>query len=249
MMRPKVREAYFNLSAMVAEDIARHQQSHGPVDVGRQPAAGRRARRCRVSSTPAAALRASSTRAAARPGPARARTSRPRAAAPAAAPRPAVSAAARPGQPYPRPAPAAGSAGHPRPPRASRSPRAAQPGLPAAAGPALSAPAADSRLRPATSQPPAASAVTRSAPFEDRSRQGPHRLRTVRAFPACDPSNTHQAPCSRRQARTWRASAVWTNEREMRVNSLFPQATWGSCAVDARRPPLVDTHINPAGVP
>ncbi|MEU8642499.1 SCO5717 family growth-regulating ATPase [Streptomyces sp. NPDC048674] len=29
MMRPKVREAYFNLSAMVAEDIARHQQSHG----------------------------------------------------------------------------------------------------------------------------------------------------------------------------------------------------------------------------
>ncbi|MFD5516838.1 SCO5717 family growth-regulating ATPase [Streptomyces sp. NPDC127066] len=29
MMRPKVREAYFNLSAMVAEDFARHQQSHG----------------------------------------------------------------------------------------------------------------------------------------------------------------------------------------------------------------------------
>jgi MinD-like ATPase involved in chromosome partitioning or flagellar assembly len=29
MMRPKVREAYFNLSAMVAEDIARHQQSQG----------------------------------------------------------------------------------------------------------------------------------------------------------------------------------------------------------------------------
>jgi MinD-like ATPase involved in chromosome partitioning or flagellar assembly len=29
MMRPKVREAYFNLSAMVAEDIVRHQQSHG----------------------------------------------------------------------------------------------------------------------------------------------------------------------------------------------------------------------------
>lgn len=29
MMRPKVREAYFNLSALVAEDIARHQQSHG----------------------------------------------------------------------------------------------------------------------------------------------------------------------------------------------------------------------------
>ncbi|MEV4048178.1 MinD/ParA family protein, partial [Streptomyces sp. NPDC049744] len=29
MMRPKVREAYFNLSAMVAEDFVRHQQSHG----------------------------------------------------------------------------------------------------------------------------------------------------------------------------------------------------------------------------
>ncbi|MGA6226809.1 MinD/ParA family ATP-binding protein [Streptomyces umbrinus] len=29
MMRPKVREAYFNLSALVAEDIARHQQSQG----------------------------------------------------------------------------------------------------------------------------------------------------------------------------------------------------------------------------
>jgi MinD-like ATPase involved in chromosome partitioning or flagellar assembly len=29
MMRPKVREAYFNLSSMVAEDFARHQQSHG----------------------------------------------------------------------------------------------------------------------------------------------------------------------------------------------------------------------------
>ncbi|WP_339131945.1 SCO5717 family growth-regulating ATPase [Streptomyces sp. f51] len=29
MMRPKVREAYFNLSALVAEDFARHQQSHG----------------------------------------------------------------------------------------------------------------------------------------------------------------------------------------------------------------------------
>ncbi|WP_060890580.1 MinD/ParA family ATP-binding protein, partial [Streptomyces europaeiscabiei] len=29
MMRPKVREAYFTLAAMVAEDIARHQQSHG----------------------------------------------------------------------------------------------------------------------------------------------------------------------------------------------------------------------------
>ncbi|WP_405882866.1 SCO5717 family growth-regulating ATPase [Streptomyces sp. NBC_01136] len=29
MMRPKVREAYFNLSALVAEDIVRHQQSHG----------------------------------------------------------------------------------------------------------------------------------------------------------------------------------------------------------------------------
>ncbi|MFF7753434.1 AAA family ATPase, partial [Streptomyces sp. NPDC007971] len=29
MMRPKVREAYFNLAAMVAEDLVRHQQSHG----------------------------------------------------------------------------------------------------------------------------------------------------------------------------------------------------------------------------
>ncbi|MGW5236532.1 SCO5717 family growth-regulating ATPase, partial [Streptomyces nodosus] len=29
MMRPKVREAYFSLAALVAEDIARHQQSHG----------------------------------------------------------------------------------------------------------------------------------------------------------------------------------------------------------------------------
>jgi MinD-like ATPase involved in chromosome partitioning or flagellar assembly len=29
MMRPKVREAYFTLAAMVAEDFARHQQSHG----------------------------------------------------------------------------------------------------------------------------------------------------------------------------------------------------------------------------
>lgn len=29
MMRPKVREAYFNLSAMVAEDFVRHQQAHG----------------------------------------------------------------------------------------------------------------------------------------------------------------------------------------------------------------------------
>ncbi|MER6359132.1 AAA family ATPase, partial [Streptomyces sp. NPDC001634] len=29
MMRPKVREAYFTLAAMVAEDIVRHQQSHG----------------------------------------------------------------------------------------------------------------------------------------------------------------------------------------------------------------------------
>lgn len=29
MMRPKVREAYFNLAAMVAEDFARHQQKHG----------------------------------------------------------------------------------------------------------------------------------------------------------------------------------------------------------------------------
>ncbi|WP_247704419.1 MinD/ParA family protein, partial [Streptomyces sp. RK23] len=29
MMRPKVREAYFNLAAMVAEDFVRHQQSHG----------------------------------------------------------------------------------------------------------------------------------------------------------------------------------------------------------------------------
>ncbi|MEI5613639.1 MinD/ParA family protein, partial [Streptomyces brasiliscabiei] len=29
MMRPKVRESYFTLAAMVAEDIARHQQSHG----------------------------------------------------------------------------------------------------------------------------------------------------------------------------------------------------------------------------
>ncbi|MFF2203867.1 AAA family ATPase, partial [Streptomyces sp. NPDC058145] len=29
MMRPKVREAYFNLAAMVAEDLVRHQQMHG----------------------------------------------------------------------------------------------------------------------------------------------------------------------------------------------------------------------------
>nr|WP_079195075.1 SCO5717 family growth-regulating ATPase [Streptomyces sp. CB02400] len=29
MMRPKVREAYFNLAALVAEDFVRHQQSHG----------------------------------------------------------------------------------------------------------------------------------------------------------------------------------------------------------------------------
>lgn len=29
MMRPKVREAYFNLSAMIAEDFVRHQQMHG----------------------------------------------------------------------------------------------------------------------------------------------------------------------------------------------------------------------------
>jgi MinD-like ATPase involved in chromosome partitioning or flagellar assembly len=29
MMRPKVRESYFTLAAMVAEDFARHQQSHG----------------------------------------------------------------------------------------------------------------------------------------------------------------------------------------------------------------------------
>ncbi|MGW6546492.1 MinD/ParA family ATP-binding protein, partial [Streptomyces massasporeus] len=29
MMRPKVREAYFNLTAMVAEDFIRHQQAHG----------------------------------------------------------------------------------------------------------------------------------------------------------------------------------------------------------------------------
>ncbi|MCK1823269.1 AAA family ATPase, partial [Streptomyces sp. XM83C] len=29
MMRPKVREAYFNLAAMVAEDFVRHQQMHG----------------------------------------------------------------------------------------------------------------------------------------------------------------------------------------------------------------------------
>jgi hypothetical protein len=29
MMRPKVREAYFTLAAMVAEDMSRHQQSHG----------------------------------------------------------------------------------------------------------------------------------------------------------------------------------------------------------------------------
>ncbi|MEV0177640.1 AAA family ATPase, partial [Streptomyces sp. NPDC050803] len=29
MMRPKVREAYFHLAAMVAEDFVRHQQSHG----------------------------------------------------------------------------------------------------------------------------------------------------------------------------------------------------------------------------
>ncbi|WSQ12158.1 SCO5717 family growth-regulating ATPase [Streptomyces sp. NBC_01231] len=29
MMRPKVREAYFNLAAMVAEDLVRHQQAHG----------------------------------------------------------------------------------------------------------------------------------------------------------------------------------------------------------------------------
>lgn len=29
MMRPKVREAYFNLASMVAEDFVRHQQSHG----------------------------------------------------------------------------------------------------------------------------------------------------------------------------------------------------------------------------
>jgi hypothetical protein len=51
-----------------------------------------------------------------------------------------------------------------------------------------------------------------------------------------------------RQAPTWAASGVWTNEREIRINSLFPQATWGSRAVDVRRPPLIDTHINPAGV-
>ena len=41
MMRPKVREAYFNLAAMVAEDFVRHQQIARAVDVGRQPAAGR----------------------------------------------------------------------------------------------------------------------------------------------------------------------------------------------------------------
>ncbi|MGW1476273.1 nucleotide-binding protein, partial [Streptomyces olivaceus] len=29
MMRPRVREAYFNLAALVAEDFVRHQQSHG----------------------------------------------------------------------------------------------------------------------------------------------------------------------------------------------------------------------------
>ncbi|MFS4097964.1 MinD/ParA family protein, partial [Streptomyces sp. AF1A] len=29
MMRPRTREAYFNLAAMVAEDFVRHQQSHG----------------------------------------------------------------------------------------------------------------------------------------------------------------------------------------------------------------------------
>jgi hypothetical protein len=29
MMRPKTREAYFNLAALVAEDFTRHQQAHG----------------------------------------------------------------------------------------------------------------------------------------------------------------------------------------------------------------------------
>ncbi|MGW1948159.1 hypothetical protein ACWCRC_28060, partial [Streptomyces sp. NPDC001940] len=61
------------------------------------------------------------------------------------------------------------------------------------------------------------------------------------------PSNSHQELIIERNghhALACKASEVSTNVREMHVNSLFPQATWGSCAVDVRRLPLIDTHIN-----
>ncbi|WP_329569761.1 hypothetical protein [Streptomyces sp. NBC_01361] len=72
---------------------------------------------------------------------------------------------------------------------------------------------------------------------------------TVRAIllPAEILSNTHQARIVERNGHhtlACKASEVSTNVREMRVNSLFPQATWGSCVVDVRRLPLIDTHIN-----
>ncbi|WP_237773424.1 hypothetical protein, partial [Streptomyces luteocolor] len=51
-------------------------------------------------------------------------------------------------------------------------------------------------------------------------------------------------PSPHRHPLTSHASVVLTNADEIPVNSLFPQATWGSSAVDARRLALVNTHIN-----
>ncbi|NEB29619.1 AAA family ATPase, partial [Streptomyces sp. SID14446] len=137
MMRPKVREAYFNLSAMVAEDIARHQQSHGlwtndgnPPPVAAPPMPGQYAPEQQAPGQPAYGQPAPG-----QPAPGQA-PQQPQPGQPYAQPAP-------PGQPYPQqpgqpqapgqPYPPAPGQGHPQPGQAYPPPQPGgqfQPGQP-----------------------------------------------------------------------------------------------------------------------
>ena len=182
MMRPKVREAYFNLSALVAEDIARHQQSQGlwtsdgnPPPVAAPPMPGQP---LPGQPMPGSRIRARSPNRASRP---HSRVSPIRRQQPPA----------HPGQPYPQPGAqpqhAAGAppqpGGYPQPPQQQHaSARAASRVTPAPhprAGsprPPPPSPASNpvSRVSPSRA-PPSSSPRPRSPPASPSTPTPPHR--------------------------------------------------------------------------
>ncbi|MCI4141023.1 MinD/ParA family protein [Streptomyces sp. MMS20-AI2-20] len=232
MMRPKVREAYFNLAALVAEDFVRHQQSHGlwtsdgnPPPVAAPPMPGQPV-----------------------PGqyPGQPMPGQP-------APGPYVPGQGVPGQPgaYPQQ--------QPQPPQHTQQPPQAapghpyahpgQPGQPPPSPPSprhsphsppsrVSSPSPVSPTRP----PPASSPTrpTRGSPatpdqHSSRARPGSRPRPPHRPYTKAAPPRGAAFVRPRRQPPTSGASPVSTNGRTQCVNSTFPQATWGARAVDGRR--------------
>ena len=149
MMRPKVREAYFNLSALVAEDFPRAQQQQG---CGRRTATRRRTMAPPMPG-PAAAVAYAQQPYPGQPYRGSRCASQPPRPGQQPAPGQQSPQPALPGQPY-RTSPARQQAGHPRPAQRSRS----QPGPPAAGQPHAPGPG------------PARSPVSRAAPGQAAAR-------------------------------------------------------------------------------